>query len=914
MKLFGIDVGHGNSLKDKLYWLVNGFMTNMGFVLWGGSPPPASAPTQTTVMNTNIPDYAQPYVMNMLNAAQAQVYNPSGTGFNAYTPYSNNPANYVAGFSPLQQQAQSSAANLQVPGAYNQAMGQTMGVNRQLGGLGQQMGMTGMNYANQATNPASVNAYMNPYIQASLAPQLQLANQQYGIAGQQEQSGATQAGAFGGSREALMNSLNAQNQMLAQNQLISQGYNTAFQNAQQAQQFGANLGLQGQQAQAQALASQMAGANQLAGLGGQELAAQQSILGTQAQQGAQQQTQQQNIINQAIQNYATAQQYPYMQLGVLNSMLRGLPMQQSTTSMYQAPPSLISQAAGLGTAGIGLAGMANATGILKAKGGVIKAKEGGVMKAAGGIPMSMFSPEQLNAVEQSQYASPLAKLVASGYQQEDQRLQNNPIAVKAALSPPTPIPQRTGVDQIATPPSMTKMAGGGLLAFAAGDVTPLVDDTTNFKLSDQQSYDLTHPSSKNVDSPELKIFGQKVDPELRLFGYPMNEAAKKADKESEANMVPLNNSIVGNEANRMFDLSRFNSTKPVASATDTPGTYENFIKENTPKAPVVGSQNALVKTVNPNVVKEANPVAEAAPSEYDDLKKELFAQWKNPSSKTSEDIKEQLASVNKRIAEREAIAPYESLARAGFGIMAGTSPYALVNIGAGAPSGLEAYEKSKAATAEDQNLIDKYTIAGQQADEARHQQVGLNLLKIGEMEQAKKNELATKLLAMQEAQSRFAESQATKNILAGFKVDSARADKASQVNTALNTYDSALKEIERIRNHPGRFNGASLGNIQSKVPFFSSDAKDFSMGLEGVRNAQFMSGVQNLKGSNIGRILASEVPKIQGSTGILDTKLSREEMDRQFDRVEAQIKQSKERAIRTGYHYGLTPEDMGIQQ
>jgi len=75
-----------------------------------------------------------------------------------------------------------------------------------------------------------------------------------------------------------------------------------------------------------------------------------------------------------------------------------------------------------------------------------------------------------------------------------------------------------------------------------------------------------------------------------------------------------------------------------------------------------------------------------------------------------------------------------------------------------------------------------------------------------------------------------------------------------------------------------------------------------------------MSGVQSLKGSNIGRILASEVPKIQGATGILDTKLSSEEMDRQFDRVAAQIQQSKERAIRTGYHYGLAPEDMGIQQ
>jgi len=903
MKLFGIDVGHGNSLKDKLYWLVNGFMTNMGFVLWGGSPPPASAPTQTTVMNTNIPDYAQPYVMNMLNAAQAQVYNPSGTGFNAYTPYSNNPANYVAGFSPLQQQAQSSAANLQVPGAYNQAMGQTMGVNRQLGGLGQQMGMTGMNYANQATNPASVNAYMNPYIQASLAPQLQLANQQYGIAGQQEQSGATQAGAFGGSREALMNSLNAQNQMLAQNQLISQGYNTAFQNAQQAQQFGAQLGLTGQQAQAQALASQMAGANQLAGLGGQELAAQQSILGTQAQQGAQQQTQQQNIINQAIQNYATAQQYPYMQLGVLNSMLRGLPMQQSTTSMYQAPPSLISQAAGLGTAGIGLAGMANATGILKAKGGVIKAKEGGVMKAAGGIPMSMFSPEQLNAVEQSQYASPLAKLVASGYQQEDQRLQNNPIAVKAALSPPTPIPQRTGVDQIATPPSMTKMAGGGLLAFAGKDdslVPSPNDDAENFKLASQKE-----------SKPE-----QSHTPFV-LFNHPMNQAARDAEV-AKPNMVSVNG------LNWKDQIAPPSTTQTTDSGPSMAG-FNQFMKDSQPANPVpsasvVSPQSILTnfskKDANPVAVpaKETAPVVTEEPNEYDQLKKELFQEWKNPSSKTSEDIKEQLASVNKRIAEREAIAPYESLARAGFGIMAGTSPYALVNIGAGAPSGLEAYEKSKAATAEDQNLIDKYTIAGQQADEARHQQIGLNLLKVQEMEQAKKNELATRLLAMQEAQSRFAESQATKNMLAGFKVDSARADKASQVNTAISTYDNALKELDRVRNHPGRFNGASIGAIESKVPYIASDAKDFATSLEGVRNAQFMSGVQSLKGSNIGRILASEVPKIQGATGILDTKLSREEMDRQFDRVAAQIQQSKERAIRTGYHYGLAPEDMGIQQ
>ena len=36
-------------------------------------------------------------------------------------------------------------------------------------------------YTAQATSPAGMQAYMNPYIQASLAPQLQLIGQQTGI-------------------------------------------------------------------------------------------------------------------------------------------------------------------------------------------------------------------------------------------------------------------------------------------------------------------------------------------------------------------------------------------------------------------------------------------------------------------------------------------------------------------------------------------------------------------------------------------------------------------------------------------------------------------------------------------------------------------------------------------------------------
>ena len=322
----------------------------------GSSSPAPSGPTSTTVTNTNIPDYAQPYVMNMLQAAQSQIFNPDMTGINAYHPYSTNPQDYVAGFSPLQQQAQSSAANLSVPKQYRQAAGLT--------GLGTLQAMNaGNNLAQQSTNAGSINAYMNPYIQDALAPAQQLLNQQYGMQGAAQQGQATSSGAFGGSRNALMQGLTQQNQMLAQNQLVGNAYQNAFQNAQNQMNQVAQLGLQGTQAGLQ-------GANQLAGIGGQELAAQQGIIGTQAQQGGQQQAQQQQIINQAVQNYATAQQYPMMQLANMSGLLRGLPLQATSTQSYQAAPSAVSQLSGLGLTG------AAAYGLMKKKGGKIEDKEG----------------------------------------------------------------------------------------------------------------------------------------------------------------------------------------------------------------------------------------------------------------------------------------------------------------------------------------------------------------------------------------------------------------------------------------------------------------------------------------------------------------------------------------------------------
>ena len=286
----------------------------------------------------------------MLGATQQQLFNVDGsgniTGVKPYVPYSQNPADYVAGFSPLQQQEQQGVANLQVPGQYGAATGAAAtGTMQALG--------TGQNLQNQLTNSNAMAQYMNPYLQNTLQPAMQLLNQQYGQQAAQEQGQATGAGAFGGSREALMSGLNQQNKMLAQNQLVGNAYSQAYNNAQQQATNVAGMGLQGAQAGIQ-------GAGQLGALGGQELQAQQGILSAQASAGAAQQAQQQQIINQAIQNYAVAQQYPQQQLAFMNAQLRGLPLQSSTVQQYNAAPSTVSQAAGLGTAGIAGLGLYNA--------------------------------------------------------------------------------------------------------------------------------------------------------------------------------------------------------------------------------------------------------------------------------------------------------------------------------------------------------------------------------------------------------------------------------------------------------------------------------------------------------------------------------------------------------------------------
>jgi hypothetical protein len=68
------------------------------------------------------------------------------------------------------------------------------------------------------------------------------------------------------------------------------------------------------------------------------------------------------------------QNQPYKQLGFMSDMLRGLPLSQSASTMYQQPPSMGSQLVGLGTAAAGFSRLA--------KGGAVNSRPAGLADLA----------------------------------------------------------------------------------------------------------------------------------------------------------------------------------------------------------------------------------------------------------------------------------------------------------------------------------------------------------------------------------------------------------------------------------------------------------------------------------------------------------------------------------------------------
>jgi hypothetical protein len=362
-----------------------------------------STPTRQTIEQVTIPSYAQPYVEEMLGAARANVFETDTEGnITGFQPYQTYGGERMAQFMPLQQQAFESAQALG-PAAQGTAASH----------IAQQAGLAGMQAATtpymagvftpervSAQNfptPGTAEQYMSPYMQNVVDVQQREAQRQADIAAQQQQANAVRAGAFGGGRDAIMRSEAQRNLATQLGAIQAQGLQSAYQQAQsqfnadqarqmqagmanqqaamdalrmgeQSRQYGSSFGLSG-------LETALRSAGTLGQLGQTQFGQEMGALQQQALMGQQQQQQVQSMLGQQYQDFLNQQRYPYQQLGFMSDMLRGLPMAQTSQSMYQAPPSPVAQLAGVGTA---LGGASGLMGVMRAKGGPVHSSQAGL--------------------------------------------------------------------------------------------------------------------------------------------------------------------------------------------------------------------------------------------------------------------------------------------------------------------------------------------------------------------------------------------------------------------------------------------------------------------------------------------------------------------------------------------------------
>ena len=332
----------------------------------------SSTPTQITQTNYGFAPEVAPYAQGLLGQAQAL----TDTEYNPYMQYQ---GERTAQFSPLQQMSYDNATLMQGSPQLQDAT--AMAGSAGLGALN--TGYTYNPFQTQSfTSPQMAESYMSPYMQNVVSRQQNDANRQAAIAQQAQGAQAAKSGAFGGSGDYLMRAQAAANLARQKGDIMAQGQQAAYQqgmgqfnteqaatqnaaqlNAQQGQ-FGAGLGLQG-------LQTALTASNALGNLGNTQYQQNMGINALQNQYGLQQQAQMQKDIDTKYQDFLGYQNYPYKQLGFMSDIIRGVPLTQTGSSIYQAPPSTAQNimSLGLGAAGISkLGGFANG-GVAMSNGG-----------------------------------------------------------------------------------------------------------------------------------------------------------------------------------------------------------------------------------------------------------------------------------------------------------------------------------------------------------------------------------------------------------------------------------------------------------------------------------------------------------------------------------------------------------------
>jgi len=264
-------------------------------------------------VESSLSPYVGPYVTDMLGKAQAEAAKE-------FQPYA---GAFTAPQSELQTSAFKGIGSLTIPQALTTAGTQA---TQTFTGAQQYMPQIG-----------TIQSYMNPYLEAVLEPQRREASRQAEIARNEMQGRMAKAGAYGGSRQAIMEAEAQRNLQTLLGDITGKGYAGAFEAAQRQRQADIDAGLKG-------LAAQTAATQVLGGIGGQQAQYGLANLQEMARQGQAQREIEQQGLTADYGQYLRELEFPREQLRFQSEMLQRLPL--ATQSFYQPAPSAASSAAG----------------------------------------------------------------------------------------------------------------------------------------------------------------------------------------------------------------------------------------------------------------------------------------------------------------------------------------------------------------------------------------------------------------------------------------------------------------------------------------------------------------------------------------------------------------------------------------
>jgi len=480
-----------------------------GLILGEGGGGESQPTTQT--QTTDLPDWAKPY------AKDAMAKGAALTDVNQ-NPYQTYGGERIAGFTPMQQQAQQGAANMQP--AEQLGLGSGLAGIAGLGALG--TNYQGGNFSGGRFGNRQASQYMSPYIEQSMQPQLREAERASQVLGTQQNAQAVGAGAFGGSRNAIMNAERERNLGMLQGDIRAKGYQSAYEQAanqfnqdasrgmqaqqlgEQSRQYGAGLGMQGLQTALQS-------AGQLGQLGQVQYGQQMGINQLQNQYGGQQQQQAQRPLDMAYQDFLNQQNYPYKQLGFMSDLIRGLPLgQKSTSTLYEGSGDTLGQLAGLGMGAYGMSKMMMA--------------EGGLAYAGGGVTdpqnvetiLGKLSDQQLQqAKEAALNRRDLneAQMIDAEIAQRTATRGINP-QMPQGIAPALPEQFADDMEQ--------NMATGGIVAFAdRGEVKETPEKTSRFSQSGlgELLNAISPPNARQDAEERLKKYNDLISAQQAQPGF-----------------------------------------------------------------------------------------------------------------------------------------------------------------------------------------------------------------------------------------------------------------------------------------------------------------------------------------------------------------------------------------------------------